>query len=325
MSFGRGAICHWATGHFSYAIFLCLSLSACGREGPPLPPFIRIPEAVKDLAVTQSGHDLVLTWTNPAKNIDGSAATNLAHAQIRSDGATVASLNVTGPGQPQSYAIALGSNPGGRRTFALLVDTTEGKTSQLSNAVSVAAVEVPGAVRQLNAVVDQRRITLQWERPQEHPEFADTYVVVRIDAPAEPQTVSETRYEDNQYQQGKVLTYQVTAARRVDGNTVPGAGSQSVTITVEDKTPPQVPSGLDIVQSDTGGFLTWAPNAETDLAGYRLFRSDRQDGQFRPVSDRLIATNSYFDPTYKQGQYYRVSAVDEFGNESRMSAPFHAP
>lgn len=310
----------------SLCVFVSLwLLSACGREGPPLPPFIRIPEAVKDLAVVQSGHDLVLAWTNPAKNIDGSATINLAHAQIRSDGATVASLNVTGPGQPQSYVIPLGSNPSGRRTFALLVDTTEGKTSQLSNAVSIAAMQVPGTVRQLKAVVDQRRITLQWEKPQDHPEFADAYVVVRTDAPAEPQTVSETRYEDNQYQPGKVLTYQVTAARRVDGSTVLGAGPESVMVTVEDKTPPQVPSGLDVVQSDAGGFLTWAPNSETDLAGYRLFRSDRPDGRFRPVSDRLIATNSYFDPMYKPGQYYRVSAVDEFGNESSMSAPFHAP
>jgi hypothetical protein len=300
-------------------------LCACGREGPPLPPFIRIPEAVKDLSVVQSGHDLVLTWTNPAKNIDGSAATNLAHVQIRSDGATLASLNVTAPGQGQSYVVPLGSNPGGRRTFALLVDTTQGKTSQLSNSVSVAAVEVPGTVRQLKAAVDQRRITLQWERPQEHPELADAYVVVRTDTPAEPQTVSETRYEDNQYQPGKVLTYQVTAARRVDGNTVTGVGPQSVTVTVEDKTPPQVPTGLDIVQSDTGGYLTWAANSETDLAGYRLFRSDRPEGQYHQLVDRLIPTNSYFDPTFKPGQYYRLSAVDEFGNESAMSPPFSAP
>src|SRR5207302_2390724 len=115
----------------SLCVFLSLwLLPACGREGPPLPPFIRIPESVKDLSVVQSGHDLVLTWTNPGKNIDGSAATNLAHVQIRSDGATVASLNVIAPGQPQSYAIPLGSNLSGRRAFRLLVDTTEGKTSQ---------------------------------------------------------------------------------------------------------------------------------------------------------------------------------------------------
>src|SRR5437762_8675055 len=121
------------------ALLLVLLLPACGKEGPPLPPFILIPEPVKDLKAIQSGYTLTLTWTNPAKNIDGSAATNLSHVQIRNDGATVASLNVTATGQPQSYAIPLGSNLSGRRAFTLLVDTTEGKTSQLSNPVSIAA------------------------------------------------------------------------------------------------------------------------------------------------------------------------------------------
>src|SRR5437870_10801129 len=92
-----------------YVIFLLLLLSACGKEAPPLPPFIRIPEAVKDLAAAQSGYNLVLTWTNPAKNIDGSAATNLARVQIRSDGAILATLNVSAPGQPQSHLIPVGS------------------------------------------------------------------------------------------------------------------------------------------------------------------------------------------------------------------------
>ena len=307
--------------------FLALSvlLAACGKEGAPLPPFIRIPEAVKDLTVAQNGYNLVLTWTNPAKNIDGSAATNLAHVQIRSDSAPATRLNVTEPGQPQSYVIPLGATPDERRTFTLVVDTTQGKTSQVSNTVSITPIDVPGLVKQLHAVVDQRRITLEWEKPQDHPELADAYVVVRTDMPAESQTVSETRFEDNQYQPGKVLTYQVTAERRLGGKIVLGLGPESTTVTVEDKTPPQVPSGLDIVQSETGAYLTWTPNSETDLAGYHVFRGDSANGQFRPLSDRLITTNAFFDPASHSGYYYRVSAVDEFANESAMSNPIRVP
>ena len=307
------------------AILALLALAACGREGPPLPPFIRIPEAVKDLVVVQNGHNLVLTWTNPARNIDGSAAANLARVEIRSDGAMVASLNVNAPGQSQLHSIPLGSTPGGARTFTVLAVTSQGKTSQISNNASVTPVDIPGNVQRLRAAVDQRRITLQWEKPQEHPEMADAYTVVRMDLPAESQTISETRYEDVQYEPGKVLTYQVTPVRRVGGNAISGVGPESVMVTVEDKTPPQVPSGLDIVQSDNGGYLTWAPNSETDLAGYRVFRGDRENGEYRPVSDRQVMTNAFFDPAYRPALYYRVSAVDEFGNESAMSAPFRVP
>jgi fibronectin type 3 domain-containing protein len=305
-------------------VLLCLLLTACGKEAPPLPPFIRIPEAVKDLKVAQSGHTLILTWTNPARNIDGSAATNLAHVQIRSDDRQIAILDVNAPGQPQSDSIPLGAEDG-RRTFSLLVDTTQGKTSQSSNVAAITPVDVPGAVSQFRAVVDQRRIMLDWRKPAEHPELADAYVITRSDMPAEPQTVSTTNYEDPQYEPGKTVTYQVTAVRRAGETMIPGMGPASVTVKIEDKTPPQIPSGLEIVQSDTGAYLTWNPNSETDLVGYRVFGSDRPNGDFRPISDRVISTNAFFDASYRPGHYYRVSAVDEFGNESTMSDPLMAP
>jgi hypothetical protein len=138
--------------------------------------------------------------------------------------------------------------------------------------------------------------------------LADGYRVTRLE-PAETQIVTETRYEDTRYRPGVMYTYQVTAMRGM----TPGVGPESVSVTVQDITPPQAPSGLDIVVSDTGAFITWAANPETDLAGYRLFR-DRQ-----PVLDRPIAGNSFFDPDYRPGQTYGVSAIDEFGNESQRS------
>jgi hypothetical protein len=315
------------TGQLSFVILLLfLILSSCGKEAAPLPPFIRIPESVKDLTVVQSGYNLILTWTNPAKNIDGSAATNLARIRVRSDSTTIATLPVTSaPGKPQSHTIPLNSALDGRRTFTVIIETTQGKTSQVSNTASVTPVQVPGRVAQLHAIVDQRHVTLEWEKPLEHPELADGYVIVRTDTPAESEPVSGTRYEDNQYQPGKVLTYQVTAVRRVAGNTIWGVGPESIAVLVEDKTKPQAPTGLDIVQSDTGAYLTWAPNSETDLAGYRVYHGETETGEFRPISDRLIGTNAFFDPSYHSGQYYRVSAVDEFGNESDLSAALRGP
>jgi hypothetical protein len=201
----------------------------------------------------------------------------------------------------------------------------QGKRSGASNAASITPVEVPGKVSQLHAVVDQRQVVLEWSKPVEHPELADAYIVTRNDMPGEPQIVSETRYEDVQYQPGKVLTYEVIAVRRVGENTVPGLSPEAVTLTVEDKTPPKGPTGLEIVQSDTGAYLTWSPNLETDLAGYRVFRSDRANGDFRPLSDHVISTNAFFDPSYRSGQYYRLTAIDEFGNESVTSDPVQGP
>jgi len=268
---------------------------------------------------------VILTWTNPAKNIDGSGATDLAEVQIRSGDSIVARVKVTGPAQSQSHSLPADPATSERLTFTVQVETTRGKVSQISNPASVTVVEVPGKVTGLRAVVDQRRVTLHWERPKEHPELADVYVVKRSEPVDELQVTSETQYEDNRYEAGKRYSYQVTAMRRVQTETVPGLGAESIDVVVVDKVPPQMPTGLDIAPSDTGAFLTWTANTETDLAGYRVFRTDAADGDFKEITSRVNTTNAFFDPGYRAGLFYAVSALDEFGNESSKSAPFRAP
>ena len=306
---------------------LCLFFlfPACGKVGDIHPPFIRIPEAVKDLAVTQSGYNLVLTWTNPPRYIDGSAATNLARVQIQSNGRALATVNVNGAGQSQSYPIPLGPVTTEQRTFRVVVETNQGKLSEISNAAAVTPVEVPGRVTGLTATADQRQIFLQWDKPHDHAELADAYIVTRTDMPAEAETVTDTKHEDVRYKAGTTVTYQVTAARRVAGSVIMGVGPEPVTIMVEDKKAPMIPTGLDIRTSETGAYLTWEPNAEADLAGYHVFRSDQSDSGFRPATDRVIATNAFIDPSYRPGMYYAVTAFDESGNESPMSVPFRGP
>lgn len=300
-------------------------VSSCGKVGDVHPPFVRIPEAVNDLSANQSGYSIVLTWTNPAHNIDLSEATDLAHVQILSEAERLATENVSGPGKPQTYSIPVTRGSDDVRKYSVIVETAHGKTSKVSNTVEITPVMVPGKISNLRAIVDQRRITLVWDKAVDHPELADGYIVTRSDRPAEPQSVSDLRFEDTRFQKGMTVTYQVTAIRRIGDRIVSGSGAESQEVLIVDKTQPQIPSGLDVLESDNTAFVTWEANTETDLIGYHVFRAERMDGPFKLVSPGVIKNNQFTDPEYKSGMYYAVSAIDEDLNESSRSPAFRGP
>jgi hypothetical protein len=300
-------------------------VSSCGKVGDVQAPFVRIPEAVKDLSASQSGYSIVLTWTNPSHNIDLSEATDLAHVQILSEAERLATENVSGAGKPQTYSIPVTRGSDTARTYSVIIETTRGKKSKVSNTVEITPVVVPGKISNLRAIVDQRRIALTWDKPLDHPELADGYIVTRSDRPAEPESVSDLRFDDTRFQKGTSVTFQVTAIRRIGYRVVSGTGAESKEVLIVDKTPPQTPSGFDVLQSDNTAFVTWEANTETDLIGYHVFRAERMDGPFKLVSPGVIKSNQFTDPEYKSGMYYAISAIDEDGNESPRTPGFRGP
>jgi hypothetical protein len=67
--------------------------------------------------------------------------------------------------------------------------------------------------------------------------------------------------------------------------------------------------------------LTWAPNLESDLAGYNVFRRVG-NAQFEKLNKQLVSGSSFRDDNVETGRkyIYSVSAVDLRGNESQRSA-----
>lgn len=106
---------------------------------------------------------------------------------------------------------------------------------------------------------------------------------------------------------------------------VEGEDSAPANVITHDTFPPAVPSGLQAVFSGAGqqAFvdLVWAPNTESDLAGYNLYR--REEGA-RPLrlNQELLKTPSYRDRNVVPGRkyFYSASSVDLRGNQSAPSA-----
>src|SRR5438132_13313477 len=80
--------------NWRFVFFLLLLLSACGKEGPPLSPFIRVPQRVKVRKAIRRAYTLPLTRTTPARIIDATAATTLAHVQTANAAQMPATLHV---------------------------------------------------------------------------------------------------------------------------------------------------------------------------------------------------------------------------------------
>jgi len=60
---------------------LCL-LAGCARIADPKPPERRVPEAVRDLEARQAGEEIILTFSLPERNTDGSPARTIRSLEI---------------------------------------------------------------------------------------------------------------------------------------------------------------------------------------------------------------------------------------------------
>ena len=61
---------------------LCIFMAGCARIGDPKPPEYRVPEAVRDLEARIIGDEVVLTFSIPERNTDGSPVSNIRSLEI---------------------------------------------------------------------------------------------------------------------------------------------------------------------------------------------------------------------------------------------------
>lgn len=134
---------------------------------------------------------------------------------------------------------------------------------------------------------------------------------------------------DNNFEWEKTYQYKIAPVTEIPAPghqpaEIEGDDSAIVTATVHDVFPPARPTGLQAVSSGVGRKpfvdLTWAPNMESDLGGYIVYR--HEEGQ-SPVAlnQELIKAPAYRDETVEPGHtyWYSVQAVDIRGNKSQPS------
>ena len=108
-------------------------------------------------------------------------------------------------------------------------------------------------------------------------------------------------------------------------NVSPDAGRgpwQNARLTITgDLAPPSAPTGLVAESAPGGGYLSWIPSPEPDVAFYEVLTSATNTGGFSVLDSTPSAQWAFQGPPFTVGvqRFIRVRAVDRRGNRSALS------
>jgi len=230
-------------------------------------------------------------------------------------------------------------NPAGFVRYAVEILNSRERSAGLSNQVLIPIAPTIAPPEQLAAKIEADGVLISWVganvpaaptgltyryRILRSPTGANAYIAL---ADIEPE--SDGFYLDKTFAWETKYNYRITSVTLVHSqgiNTaVEGDDSKATEIFTRDIYPPAQPTGLQAVFSSVGQKpfvdLTWAPNMESDLAGYNVFRRV-QGGEPIKLNQQLVPVPSFRDDSVVPGKtyLYSVSAVDARGNESPHSA-----
>jgi hypothetical protein len=245
------------------------------------------------------------------------------------------------------------SQPGVTLAYLVRTRASRKRASPDSNVVTLRLFAVPAPIVTVEARVTESGVELTWPVPTltaaGEPVAITGYRIYRLEMhpsapssppndlpPGKPQShaaplaFSETnRYRDASVVFDHTYVYIVRSVIQVAGNELESSDSQHVTVTPRDTFPPAAPEGLlaAVLPGAAPGTilvdLSWSINLETDLAGYRVYRSEQEGTRGELLTSDLLPTPAVRDTSVEPGRryWYTVTAVDRAGNESAPSAP----
>ena len=207
--------------------------------------------------------------------------------------------------------------------------------SEISNRAAATLLDVSGPVQDLKVVTTEKALCLGWEAPARMLTGAllahlAGYRVYRSEKPKLESfnAVGESKeaaFADPHFEFGRTYRYRVRAVFRKGAQEAEGEDFQSYEVTPRDVFPPTPPQGLTALYTVGAVELVWNANVEPDLAGYKVYRREKERS-FQPINKELLRTPIYADSSVEPQRHYlyEVTAVDLNGNESKPSTEVHA-
>jgi hypothetical protein len=156
----------------AFGLAAALTLAGCGTPGAPLPPSLKLPDPVVNLAAVRTGNEVALTWTMPKKNTDKLAIKGSIPVRVCRKEGSSACEPVPAPHlafAPDAKATfretlpaALGSGAPRPLTYFVELLSPHGRSAGPSNAARVLAGEAPAAVTGLSVHLRKQGVVLEW-------------------------------------------------------------------------------------------------------------------------------------------------------------------
>ncbi len=334
---------------------LCLTqFSSCGKKGDPTAPVAVVPEKIKYLTAHPQERAIILSWSIPEENTDGSQLLDLKGFKILRNEIDIKKGCLDCPkrfsllydidyktymmNKPQAEKIKYSDKDLRFKniyTYRVVSYNTSSQLSPRSNAQEV-FWDVPSLPpNNLQAELKEKSVILTWEEPGALEDGSSLKGLVGYNLyrrfsnetypidPISSELITTLACRDKGIQMDKDYVYTLRAVRKIRETFIESRECEEVAINTTDRTPPDAPTGLIALPVKTGIMLKWSENEESDLKGYNIYRKSGGEAGFGKLNETPLPQSSYSDRSVKvKGHYtYVVTAIDDSKptNESERS------
>jgi hypothetical protein len=333
-----------------------LVLGGCAKISEPQPPQVLVPKPATDLKVRQYADKILLSVSMPEENTNGSRTLALGEVEIfrlavdRGNSSALPQAAFVAQAERIQLVQAEGlgrylkdgmlnlwdsaaSDPDKFYAqgflYAVRFINRKNQTAGLSNQAYMAPVAIPIAPQEISKTLSRDSVRLTWAPPVKNtdgsmPARIAGYNVYRSEDPkafpasplnAEP--LPQAEFIDRSFAFDKSYYYEVTVVGSRENPYAESLPSAHFEVATADVFPPGMPKNLAYVVEKGFVMLLWGAPDDTDVAGYRVYRTEEGSTERILLQEQLVTTLSFRDDKASPGKKYQygVAAVDTHKNE----------
>lgn len=298
-------------------ILFCLSISACGKVGAPIPP-VRLTERTTELTAIQRGSRILLSWPAPnltknEKDISYVARVDIYRLIERQNQEPVLDaedyeteaqiIEVLDRATIEAQVQALGrlefsdvvnlnqAQANTRLRYAVRYVNKRGQQAAFSNSVALIPIALI-AVEPTNLKVAkqaQDELTIEWDEPAANVDGSSPAAVVGYNLyrvkpnrkiareTLNSEPIPNPTFVDRTFQYKSEYTYIVRALSQGGNGLIESADSKPLTVLPLDQFAPMAPNPVSIASANGAVSLFWPSSPEQDVVRYNIYRSSSEN------------------------------------------------